>query len=83
MTKTTELQIGLVADILNLIESYGLTGEQNMQVLAQVVTRVICVDAPDRSTADDWHILFSGSIHIAMKRAAADGEASWAHKRFH
>ena len=81
--RVEELQHGLMCDILNLIENYGLDGNQSLIALAGAASRVICIDAPDISTAQSWHIEFCGTIHMAVNQAAEDGDAAWSRIRCH
>lgn len=81
--RTDELQYGLMSDVLNVVESYGLPGDQTLAALAGAITRVICIDAPDLSTAESWKMELVGTIHVAINQAAENGEAAWAKVRRH
>lgn len=78
-----EMKISLCNEIYALVDMYGLTPDDNLASIATALTRYICVDAPDRQTAEYWHKMFCKAVKRTMNEAARDGQAKWSRQRCH
>jgi len=70
-------------EIYALLDMHGLDGEESLKVLAAVATRLLCYDAPDRRTAEQWRDALSGVIYLSMSEAGSIGSARWSEARMH
>lgn len=78
-----EMKRALCNEIYALVEMYGMTPDDNLASIATALTRYICMDAPDRQTAEDWHNSFCRAVKRTMGEAAVDGQAIWSKRRCH
>jgi hypothetical protein len=65
------------------LDRSGLEGEDQLQVLVNVVTRVLCQQSPDQKTAEEWLGKFSIVADAIFKEMADMGDPSWTRMRAH
>lgn len=65
------------------LDRSGLEGEDQLQILANVLTRVLCQQSPDQQTAVEWLDKFSIVTDAIFKEMADLGDPSWTRMRAH
>jgi len=65
------------------LDRSGLEGEDQLQVLVNVVTRVLCQQSPDQQTANEWLDTFSVVTGACFKEMAEIGDPIWARVKAH
>lgn len=78
-----DLERSLVNELYALADMYGLDMPDTLKCLASVQMRIVCTQAPDRQTADEWRLMVAGALRKAINDADQDGSVSWSRNRMH
>jgi len=73
----------LFLEIEAAIRLHDLRTEQSLDVLASVAVKILCNEAPDRQTADEWTGAFGLHVIKTFKDAANGGDTAWSRLRVH
>lgn len=78
-----ELERSLVNELYALADMYGLDMTDTLKCLASVQMRIVCANAPDRRTAEEWRLVLAGALRKAINDADQNGTVAWSRIRMH